>query len=201
MEDMLGSRPIPVFHAGEDFDYLERYCADHDYVALGGMASNAPPDAVARWVVKCFRTAERTGTRFHGFGQTRKPLLTAVPWYSVDSSSWGSGHRFGGVVVWNGRTHQFEKVRVGDHQSVYRHASLIRDHGVDPADLADRKRYHHNQAVICASQAWRRYELWLRRLHGPVTLTGRPDGLHLYLADDYPPILQTAARAAAGSAA
>jgi hypothetical protein len=201
MEDMLGKRPIPVFHAGEDFDYLDGYCADHDYVALGGMASNAPAGSVVRWVIKCFRTAERTGTRFHGFGQTRKPLLTAAPWYSVDSSSWGSGHRYGGVVLWDGRRHEFVQVRVGDHRSVYRHARLIREHGVDPQALADRALYHRFHAISCSSAAWRKFEVWLRRLHGPIALPGRPDGLHLYLADTDHSNLTAAARAAARSAA
>jgi len=35
-----GINPIPCFHFGEDWKYLEHYCKNYDYIAIGGMVGN-----------------------------------------------------------------------------------------------------------------------------------------------------------------
>lgn len=181
MEDELGIRPVPVFHGGEPLEYLERYCAEYPYVAIGGMVG--APAVVLRWLVRCFEIGREHGAVFHGFGQTKHKIITKLPFYSVDSSSWGGGHRYGGVDLWDGRAHKFVTVRVGGGKATMEKAALIREHGVDPKCIADREHYHQRYAIACAARAWRKYELWLRRLHGEVPLPGRKAGLHLYLAE------------------
>ena len=85
-----GLRPIPVFHVGEDFGYLERYCEEYDYVALGGMVPHLRfKSRLMSWLVKCFRVAEASAkkTGFHGFGCTSWDIVKTFPWRSVGSSS------------------------------------------------------------------------------------------------------------------
>lgn len=182
--EAMGVDCLPVFHGGEDWRYLEAYCEQHPYVALGGMVG-FQGSGVMRWVAQCFEIGAKYGTAFHGFGQTSADMLAEFPWYSVDSSSWGGGHRFGRIDLWDHRAAEFVRVEVGDADTVYRHAELVRDHGVDPDCLADREQYHARHAIAASSYAWRRYADFLRRRHGPVAVRdgSRAPGLHLYLVD------------------
>lgn len=178
-----GHRPLPVFHVGSSWSTLEQLCEEYPYIALGGMVpysgSNLGP-----WLVRCFKIAERYQARFHGFGQTRQEYLRQFPWYSVDSSSWGKGFRYGTVDLWDDRTTRFIVVKCRDRAAIYKHAELIRRHGGDPAMLADPALYRRSATVKIVAQAWLRYERYLRSLHGPIYLReGSTSGLHLYLAD------------------
>lgn len=178
--ERMGLRPIPVFHTGSDMRTLDKLAKRYPYIALGGMVG-ANGKACLRWAAECMRRTRHLGTAFHGFGQTRKDVISLLPWYSVDSSSWGGGHRYGSLDVWTGR--KFEKVRIGDAASVYKHAATIRGYGVDPACLADRGRYHQRYAIAVSAQSWHAYEQTLRRKHGAIKCQDRADGLHVYLVD------------------
>jgi hypothetical protein len=186
-----GLQPIPVFHTGSDMTVLDGLAKEYPYIALGGMVGS-PGAACLRWSAACMKRTQDQGTVFHGFGQTRKALIESLPWYSVDSSSWGSGHRFGAVDLWTGR--QFVKVRVGDSKSVYKYAADIRRLGVDPACIADRGRYHQKYAIRISAASWHDYEAHLRRRHGAVPCQERSNGLHLYLVDGAKDNLQEAAK-------
>lgn len=190
--ESMGLSPLPVFHGSEPWPQLEAYCEEYPYVALGGMvgANKALP-----WVVRCFRIAERYGTVFHGFGQTKRVFMRSLPWYSVDSSSWGSGYRYGQLTLWNAELQRLVRVKTGRHGDVYANAELIRDHGGDPALLATpnvgQTRFRgrdealddrHHIAEVNA-EAWRRSEQLLALRHGVVRRRDSDEvGPRLYLA-------------------
>ena len=196
MEDE-GLRPVPVFHTGSPWSELERLCEAYPYVALGGMVGAGSATVVLRWCVQAFRIARQTGTVFHGFGQTTLKVLRDLPWYSVDSSAWGAGHRYGTLSLWD-ESHggRWVRVTVGDRAGIYRHAELIRAHGGDPAVLATpgcalgagktTEQYRAERAMVIGVcvVAWVRLEAWLRKRHGPVTFPeARASGPLVYLAD------------------
>jgi len=181
LEDM-GLTPLPVFHGGEPWEYLHAYLARYPYIALGG-AVGAPRGTVERWLVKCFTEASTAGTAavYHGLGMTRWEMMRDFPFYSVDSSSWGSAYRYGIVRLFDdGR---WVKVTLGDRQAVLRHYDLIRAHGGDPMVLADLALYHRRFAARLSAEAWMRANEWLRKRNGPISLPGAGAGLHIYLAD------------------
>ena len=129
-----GLAPLPVFHGGEPWEYLDRYLAAYPYVCLGGMVASSKT-AVVRWLVECHRRARAAGVVLHGFGQTDRSIVRQVPFYTVDSSSWGYGHRFGWVFLWDARTTQLVSVRVGT-PDVHTQGRLLRAAGLDPAQLS-----------------------------------------------------------------
>ena len=175
-----GLQPLPVFHGGEDWSYLDRYLDRYPYIALGG-AVGADWRLVAAWLVQCFTRAQPHGTAFHGFGMTRWELLRDFPFYSVDSSSWGSAYRYGVVKLFDrGR---WVSVHVGDKKDVLAHYNLLKRYGVAPEWLYDREKYHRRFAARLSAEAWQRATAWLRQRHGPIELPGADEGLHLYLAD------------------
>jgi hypothetical protein len=188
LED-LGLHPLPVFHTGEDWKYLDRYIERYPYIALGGMVPYMRfPAKIMPWTIQAFKRAQGRAV-FHGFGATAWKIVRDLPWYSVDSSSWGQGFRFGQVPLFNEQRGGFIKVNLGDPKTVYRHAALIRKEGFDPADFADRNR--NQRAKICAISAvsYMRAEAWLRQRHGEIHIPGREGGsavLRSHLADANP---------------
>lgn len=98
-----GLSPLPVFHYGEDFKYLDRIL-DYgcDYVGIGGLVSI--PSAMRRaWLDRLFmRITDKDGkptVKTHGFGMTAVPLIFRYPWYSIDSTTWIQITSNGGVYL------------------------------------------------------------------------------------------------------
>jgi hypothetical protein len=175
-----GLRPIPVFHAGSDFTHLYRYLdAGYTYICLGGLVGRTHK-AVMPWAIKCFREAKGKAV-FHGLGLTRWADLAALPYYSVDSTSWCKGHRWGEVLLWDDRRVKFTSVHLGTRQ-VVKYARLIREHGGDPERLCDRSLYTRAEVCVISAEAFRKAEAFLRGHHKPVHLAGSTPGMHIFLA-------------------
>lgn len=188
LED-AGLTPLPVFHTGSDWQHLDNLIEQYPYVALGGMVPYMRyPAKIMPWLVQVFKRAQGK-TVFHGFGATSWRVVCAFPWYSVDSSSWGAGFRFGQVPVFDEQRGRFIDVRLGNRQECYRAAAVIRRLGFAPEDFADRKR--NDRAKICAISAlsYMKAEQWLRGRWGEIHIPGRagaPAVLRAHLADANP---------------
>jgi hypothetical protein len=89
-----GVSPVPCFHYGEDFKYLDYYCKNYEFVAIGGLVP-INKSAKERWLDMVF--SKYPNHKFHGFGLTSAELVTRYPWFSVDSSSWLSGGKTGAL--------------------------------------------------------------------------------------------------------
>jgi hypothetical protein len=95
---------VPCFHIGEPWDYL-REMKDADMIGLGVAAMQRRGDPVERWIGQCFRKLQDWGStaRVHGYAITSFDWMWRFPWYSVDSSSWFMGARYGQMAVLEGR--------------------------------------------------------------------------------------------------
>lgn len=159
-----GLEPIPVFHTGSDFKELDRLAKKYPYIALGGMVGQPRP-ACLKWAATCMKRTSEQQTRFHGFGMTSRDVIEKLPWYSVDSSSWVSGAKFGQIALFDGRG--WHKAKVGNAGEIRKIASLIREYGFNPEQFTDTARYkatkgHINVSVLSAL-SWRRYEKHLQK--------------------------------------
>lgn len=193
----MGLRVLPVFHVGTPWDELEKLCREYDYVALGGMVPHSTNhQAVMRWLVRCFKIARETGTVFHGFGQTRLDTLKALPFYSVDSSAWGSGARFGQLYLWDDRAKEFVKLPVGDPAAARKHAALLRAHDADPRLVGtpgfghgahrepDQYVQENRMMRAVSAMAYMRMGQWLAARHKvPAPVASDPAGTSVFLAD------------------
>lgn len=180
----LGAETVPVVHYGTPYTYLDKYIeAGERYILVGGLVGRSQTTEVRAWLVGVFRRGEPHGVGFHGFGLTNMQDLADFPWYSCDSSTWSAAWRFGNVHLWDSRGKRVS-MQVGNPKSVYKHARLLREHGVEPALLADRTKYHYLHALTASVIAWYRLGRWWHERHKPVTAgEGRPTGPILYLAD------------------
>lgn len=109
--ESAGLSPIPVFHYGEPFKYLEYYVNNYEYLALG-VAGNSGTTIVP-WLNKCFSQyiCDSKGfpkLKIHGFAVTSFDLMFRFPWYSVDSTSWVITGRLGSIFVPVYRSGQFD---------------------------------------------------------------------------------------------
>ena len=131
-----GFSPLPVFHYGSPWGYLERYCQSHDYIALGGLVGRTKRTTMP-WLVRAFQIAKdsKKHPRFHGFGVTGHDTLTDLPWYSADSSSWASGYRYGNLRLFDPKLGRFKSVRCRNRQEVFEYSDLLRSMGADPNAL------------------------------------------------------------------
>ncbi|MEU5834497.1 hypothetical protein ABZ820_12605 [Streptomyces diacarni] len=189
---------LPTFHLGSPWTVLEELCATHPYVALGGVALHAAGAAKQRplmaWLVRCFRTAAEHGTRFHGFGLTSAQIIKNLPFYSIDSSSYMFGTRWGLAYLWNAPAWRMESVLFRNPTEVRPHAALFRRHGLDPARVIDpafmRPGTDHvaaDRTDVCAAgaRAYAFMEQSLARRHQvapPPLPRGDDPGTKVYLA-------------------
>ena len=94
-----GLKPIPTFHFGEDYSYLEDYCKEYDFIALGGVAQLRTYPKVSAWLDNCFAIIKKYWPKkIHGFAITGERYLKRYPFYSVDSTSWLAGAKFNQVA-------------------------------------------------------------------------------------------------------
>jgi hypothetical protein len=98
-----GLRPIPVFHQGETFNWLDRMLEDGEsYVGISPYMKSHQSEII-RWMDKCFsRVTDSKGRpliKTHGFGVTACNLCTRYPWFSTDSTSWSVGGGYGSILV------------------------------------------------------------------------------------------------------
>jgi hypothetical protein len=166
--------PLPVFHVGEPWPVLEGLLERYRYIALGGLVPHLRyTDRVMPWLIKAFRLAKDRAV-YHGFGVTNWEILKALPWYSVDSSSWGAGFRYGQVPLFDRQRGRFVTVSLRNYRDCYRAAVLIRALGFDPEDFADHARYDRAKVSALSALSFLAAEAWLRQRHGEIRLPAQP---------------------------
>jgi hypothetical protein len=181
-----GLTPIPVFHTGTPWSYLDYYLESYPYIALGGMVPYAKErQRLMPWLINCFK---RAGNRsvYHGLGVTSWYTLSNFPWYSVDSSSWGSGFRYGQVPVFDYRTGKLQQVSLHNRVAWKKLAHLVRALGFNPADFADESRTTRSLCCQLGAASFVAMEQFLRKRHGVIRMPNKDvSGLRTYLSDTY----------------
>lgn len=214
-EALLGAglSVLPTFHVGTPWPVLERLCKNHPYLALGSMVPhNVRPNEVMRWLIRAFRTAADHGTVFHGFGQTNLTIVSSLPFYSVDSSTWAGGARYGRARLWDEEHCRMAWLDVGRPAEARRNARLLRLHGANP-DVVGRPGFaystrrtpdeftrEYDLLRAMPMLAYRRFGDWLterHRVQPPPGWTGA--GTCLFIACVDPGQLALAARTLGGA--
>lgn len=103
LEDM-GLKPIPVFHKGEPWEYLERYLAKYDYICLGGLVADAKAGGNKEFFDEVWSKylADEKGkpkAKIHAFGMTSLQHMVRYPWFSADSSTWMIQSNMGFICI------------------------------------------------------------------------------------------------------
>lgn len=81
-----GVEAIPCYHVGEPESVLKGMAKDYPKIALGGAVGYRKRD---EWAKECF--ARVWPKLIHGFGFGSDRSIMALPWHSVDATSWEVG--------------------------------------------------------------------------------------------------------------
>ena len=96
-----GLQPIPVFHFGSDFKYLQQLVDEnYYYICLGGTVGASTKNKI-EFFDKCFKSFPNT--YFHGLGMTQIDILLKYPWFSVDSTAWLNGRKYSKLATFDGQ--------------------------------------------------------------------------------------------------
>lgn len=96
LEDGIGYPSVPVWHMSRGTEEYKKMVDEYDYIAIGGLVEHVPQSAYPL-IKELVKYANAKGTKVHGLGFTRKDAHE-YGFYSVDSSSWSAGRRFGTAV-------------------------------------------------------------------------------------------------------
>lgn len=169
--ERMGLDTIPVTHLGDPVSVLDRYVdAGADYIGLGAMVGKSMSRKV-RWAAHVHKhvLTEHPAVRLHGLGLSAQGMVERLPWWSVDSSSFGSGYRFARALLYLRDTKKLVPLDltagtpsrvVSDH--------LRRDYGVTFGDLANPGGHNRHLLVQVAVRAAMLWQADMRT-HRPVT--------------------------------
>lgn len=179
----LGAKDaMPVFHLGSPMEVFERYVAEEPYVGVGGMASGTLTMKDARlwkYLDVLHGKAAAAGTRLHGFGLSSWPVVKRFPWYSFDSSTAGSGYRYGRVLVFDPYADRWRGWGLRDRRAWHRHGWLVREYGMAPADFVGTNVQVRTPLITIAARSWSRATATLaQRAYVVDTSTGDKSGPH-----------------------
>lgn len=97
-----GLQPLPVFHFGEDFKWLDKYVDNYPYIGISGLGSDIQKKSYFQsFGDKVFKRLSQSKQmiKVHGFAATSFDLIKRYPWYSIDSTTWIKHAAYGSVMV------------------------------------------------------------------------------------------------------
>lgn len=89
-----------VWHSDGSKLTWEQYCQRYPYVGVSWSTDDG--SGGLKNGLKLLQTAEKYNTVVHGMAMTRTSLLTKLPFYTVDSTTWMVGVQYGEVNWWRG---------------------------------------------------------------------------------------------------
>ncbi len=110
-KDHLVSKGVPMLPViqGQPLEELIEMGWFEKYPKLAIGSAMLCGTKVAPELREYFRHAKKTGTLLHGFGVTTVDAIRKLPFYSVDSTTWQGGTRYGNTMVFqNGRLRYYD---------------------------------------------------------------------------------------------
>lgn len=192
MVDNHGVQAVPTIHFGDDPSEMDKYAARGvDFMGLGGLVGVQGKPQM-RWMIQVFKYQQRNHPqmRFHGWGCTSE-RHAALPFYSVDSSSWTGSMRFGLMRLKHPRTGKNFTYLLDDEGAFRPEISklLIDHYGVSPKTVSFSNSTNRADIVRVSALAASVQEQQLRKLHKSISapvwgINGtQSPGPHLHLAD------------------
>lgn len=102
IERETGVKSIPVWHKSRGIEEYKRLVNDYEYISIGGIVTKEIKKEEYPLIRRIVQYAYDKGVKVHGLGFTPKEI-SQYKFYSVDSTSWNAGGRFGTVYKFNGK--------------------------------------------------------------------------------------------------
>lgn len=104
LEKGTGKKCIPVWHKSRGLEEWRKLTKEYDYVAIGGIVTKEIKPKEYKYLIPLLNIAKENGCKVHGLGFTNLKALKRYHFYSVDSTSWLSGGRFGRLYTFQDGT-------------------------------------------------------------------------------------------------
>jgi hypothetical protein len=101
LEILTAKKCIPVWHKSRGKEYWLRMVKNYDYVAIGGIVTREIKPSQYPYFTYLLEEARKENCKVHGLGFTKTSLLERYKFYSVDSTTWNVGGKFGNLVVFD----------------------------------------------------------------------------------------------------
>jgi len=124
LEKIVGWQSLPVWHMNRSYEDWLRICKDYSYICFGAFITDNLKANKFPMIKKFLKDASKENCKVHGLGFTQTKLLKDYPFYSVDSTTWSAGHRFGELHNFNIDTilrFKYPKRRIKDPYKLSRH--------------------------------------------------------------------------------
>lgn len=92
--------PVCFIYHEDGLEYWEYMCKRYPYVGLS-LAIDKVENGTEQ-LRDMFRIAEKYNALCQGMASTNTSMLTQYPFYTVDSTTWNVGLKYGEISVWNG---------------------------------------------------------------------------------------------------
>lgn len=113
LEETAQRKCIPVWHKSRGLEYWKQMCKEYDYVAIGGIVTQEIKRSEYDVFFPLLKIARENNCKVHGLGFTNLKGMEKYKFYSVDSTSWLSGNKFGAVYLFDGKTMIKQKKKEG----------------------------------------------------------------------------------------
>jgi hypothetical protein len=113
LETLTSKKCIPVWHKSRGKEYWLKMVKNYDYVAIGGIVTREIKPSQYPYFTYLLEEARKENCKVHGLGFTNLEGLKKYPFYSVDSTAWLSGNKFGAVYFFNGETMEKQNKKEG----------------------------------------------------------------------------------------
>lgn len=98
----VGRPCIPVWHRTRGLDYWKTMVAEYSYVGIGGVATKKIKRSEYNIFHFLLEEADKKDCKVHGLGFTNPPILKDYDFFSVDSTSWMEGSKYGRIRLLTG---------------------------------------------------------------------------------------------------
>ena len=90
-----------VWHQNS-YDTWDFYCKRYPYVGFSSVNTEGESIELKEYMSR-LKVAENNNALVHGFGMTRTSMLTQLPFYTADSTTWLVGLQYGEINFWTGK--------------------------------------------------------------------------------------------------
>lgn len=113
LEEKVGRKCIPVWHKNRGLEEWKRLTKEYSYVAIGGIVTKEITKKEYKYFPQLLKIAKENDCNVHGLGFTNLDDLKKYHFYSVDSTAWTTGNRFGIIYKFKNNTLVKQKKPVG----------------------------------------------------------------------------------------
>lgn len=124
LEKLTNKQCIPVWHKSRGLEYWKKMTKEYNYVAIGGIVIKEIKPQDYKYFIPLLKIAKENKCKVHGLGFTNTPKLIKYKFYSVDSTNWLSGGRFGQLHKFNGKyieSKSFNNKRAKNYKEIDSH--------------------------------------------------------------------------------